>query len=520
MPWPDPPTPDEINAVLQKHGRLGPAGLDPQQFQMVGDIAVRRQSPLESQFDQSRHYADRMVSGLTGIRPDFDRIPKPVDPAAPSTLDNLRVMAATGPHNPVVNLAAGLIAGPSIQQYEKAQAAPAGSAERQGRMLAAALPIIGPAAADAGENIGEGIRTRDFGRAFEGAGQAVGLLAPVPAAGKAAGGPTVKQAARRLTQSETGAANIDLLTGGLAGVPPTPPKTSAITEALKKGLEAKLAEKQFITRQGGAAKAEALRDPKILSQVDENIAAGRPLWENEPLAPPSLEQHPLRRAFHETYLSSRAADPAQVFRDVPGLGKHLEQTYTAHGLQKAPQKINTGGTFSAVYDVGTATTGKLKGRDLVYRVSAEKDAPVPKGDWIATVHETHVTPEGVRVDVVDKLRPPTGKEATSGVFEADFQQLVKKVEAAGFDPTDLQRNRANAMYTKDGRLVVSDPGAVVPKQMKVDYELARFSNKPDVPKQREFFSQIARVGAGVGLPTLASLAGTPPDPPGRQSSRP
>ena len=227
----------------------------------------------------------------------------------------------------------------------------------------------------------------------------------------------------------------------------------------------------------------------------DNIENGKPYFEGEPVgaggkgaAGAGAEQYPWRRSFYDAYLNSRTGkgQPEAVFNDVPGVGAKMEQLQQEGA--SAPKYI-ANGHFNAVYDIGN-----VQGQPAILRVSAEKATPWPKSEHILQPIETHVTPEGIRMDVMPKanfepleklMKQPGGGMKAERKLQTDKQTVKEALNKEGYDTADLHEQ--NIAY-RNGKPVVIDPGAAIPK------DLAGKANafKASPEDQFRYFDYLAR----------------------------
>jgi len=131
----------------------------------------------------------------------------------------------------------------------------------------------------------------------------------------------------------------------------------------------------------------------------------------------------------------------------------------------------SGGAFNETYR-STPQSGPFAGKEVIYRVSKYAldnpeypaiGADILREPWmVKQLGQSAVDIDGKphNLDIMEPLK--TWKESGKGVarFAIDLHDLNQKIRKSGFPVVDL--HAGNAMYRGD-ELVVSDPGAVVPK---------------------------------------------------------
>lgn len=178
------------------------------------------------------------------------------------------------------------------------------------------------------------------------------------------------------------------------------------------------------------------------------------IFEGEPK--PFAGSYPWRRAVQKAYFDNPTFGPTKVFQDFPGIWSAIRDFRGERGIKQGPPEFLGRGSFNGVFDIGG---------DTVARVSTYPVTDVPKEPWMLPFHKTVETPEGWRVDFAPKAKGGFALGGDIKKFYSDYSTLAKEIKNSSFDAEDLKPD--NVGYYK-GKLVVTDPGAVRPKNVKGD----------------------------------------------------
>lgn len=231
--------------------------------------------------------------------------------------------------------------------------------------------------------------------------------------------------------------------------------------------------KQFAVEHGLGPDELGISSPLPGKKAINGPARFAPRWTRAPVeAGPEQTEDLSKVRLPKSIISQFTGETREIARSDGGLVKAIEETKNRHGINLSlhPNGLeHTGsGYYHDVYKLGKATSGPFSGQDLYMRIGGS-DAPIIRDKpWMLPQADHYKTANDHVVDIIPRTYSYKEAGKTFTEFTRDKAILEAKIAA---DP-DFQAGNilmkdthaGNFRYDKNGKLVVSDFGAVIPKE--------------------------------------------------------